>query len=241
MKYYRILFLAAALTGLASCAVDPLKEYQAEKPQSIAEYEYLNDYDVLKNYVGSTASPDFKLGAAIAGSDFEAHGQVYALAVSNFNELTPVSEMNHASIVANDGTMSVDAVRNYVNNASDAGMSVYGNALVSHAQQNNKFLTSLIKDKELDIDPNAKIEVLDYEHNYATSGYPFWNQINDEVSATSSIGVNNAEGCLEITSSVAASQNYFVQYHIGDNLPVVSSLPIAGTNKNILLKNGNLI
>lgn len=229
MKYYRILFLAAALTGLASCAVDPIKEYQVEKPQSIAEYEYLNDYDVLKNYVSSAASPDFKLGAAIAGSDFEAHGQVYALAVSNFNELTPVSEMNHASVVGNDGTMSVDAVRNYVNNAADAGMTVYGRNLVSHAQQNNKFLTSLIKDKELDIDPDAKIEVLDYEHNYATSGYPFWHQINDEVAATSTIGVNNAEGCLEIASTVAASQNYFVQYHIGDNLPVA-------TGKEYILK-----
>ena len=61
MKYYRILFLAAALTGLASCAVDPLKEYETEKPQSIAQYEYLNDYYVLKNYVNRSASPDFKL------------------------------------------------------------------------------------------------------------------------------------------------------------------------------------
>ena len=86
MKYYRILFLAAALTGLASCAVDPLQEYKVEKPQSIEQYEYLNEYDVLKNYVNRTASPDFKLGAALAASDFTAHGQVYALAVSNFDE-----------------------------------------------------------------------------------------------------------------------------------------------------------
>jgi hypothetical protein len=49
MKYYRILFLAAALTGLASCAVDPVKEFPVDKPQDVAQYEYLNDYDVLKN------------------------------------------------------------------------------------------------------------------------------------------------------------------------------------------------
>ena len=49
MKYHRILFLAAALTGLASCAVDPLKEFEVEKPQDIAQYVYLNEYDVLKN------------------------------------------------------------------------------------------------------------------------------------------------------------------------------------------------
>ena len=57
MKYYRILFLAAAATALASCAMDELKDYEVEKPQSIAQYEYLNDYDVLKNYVDRTASP----------------------------------------------------------------------------------------------------------------------------------------------------------------------------------------
>ena len=149
MKYYRILFLAAALTGLASCAVDPLKEYETEKPQSIAQYEYLNDYDVLKNYVNRSASPDFKLGAALAASDFQAHGQVYTLAVSNFDEMTPGNDMKYASIVADDGSMSFDNIRTFVNAAADAGMSVYGHTLAWHSQQNNKYLNSLIKDKEI--------------------------------------------------------------------------------------------
>ncbi len=154
MKYYRILFLAAALTGLSSCAVDPLKEYEVEKPQNIAQYEYLNDYDVLKNYVGSAASPDFKLGAALAASDFTAGGQVYALAVSNFNEMTAGNAMKYASVVGNDGAMSFDNVRNFVNAAADAGMTVYGHTLAWHSQQNNKYLNSLIADKEIEVDPN---------------------------------------------------------------------------------------
>ena len=110
MKYYRILVLAAALTGLASCAMDELKDYEVQKPQNIEQYEYLNDYDVLKNYVDRTASPDFKLGAALAASDFLAHGQVYALAVSNFDEMTAGNDMKYASIVGNDGTMSCVSV-----------------------------------------------------------------------------------------------------------------------------------
>ena len=222
MKYYRILFLAAALTGLSSCAVDPLKEFEVEKPQDIAQYEYLNDYDVLKNYVGSAASPDFKLGAALAASDFTAGGQVYALAVSNFNEMTAGNAMKYASVVGDKGEMSFDNVRNFVNAASEAGMTVYGHTLAWHSQQNNKYLNSLIADKELEVDPDAKTEVVDYEYDYSTSGYNFWSQINDEVAGTSKISKNNDEGCLEITSEVAASQNYFVQYHIGDGLPVVN-------------------
>ena len=174
MKYYRILFLAAALTGLASCAVDPLKEYDVEKPQSIAQYEYLNDYDVLKNYVNRSASPDFKLGAALAASDFQAHGQVYALAVSNFDEMTAGNDMKYASIVANDGTMSFDGVRNFVNAAADAGMTVYGHTLAWHSQQNNKYLTGLIKDKELEIDPDAKAEVEVTSITYTDGPFPFY-------------------------------------------------------------------
>ena len=174
MKYYRILFLAAALTGLASCAVDPLKEYEAEKPQDIAQYEYLNEYDVLKNYVDRTASPDFKLGAALAASDFEAHGQVYALAVSNFDEMTAGNDMKYASVVANDGTMSFDGVRNFVNAAFDAGMTVYGHTLAWHSQQNNKYLNSLIKDKELEIDPDAKAEVEVSSMTYTDGPFPFY-------------------------------------------------------------------
>ena len=175
MKYHRILFLAAALTGLASCAVDPLKEYEVEKPQDIAQYEYLNDYDVLKNYVDRAASPDFKLGAALSVSDFAAQGQVYALAVSNFDEMTAGNAMKYASVVGDKGDMSFDNVRNFVNAASDAGMTVYGHTLAWHSQQNNKYLNSLIADKELDIDPDEKAEVLVTDHNYPTDGpFPYY-------------------------------------------------------------------
>ena len=175
MKYYRILFLAAAATALASCAMDELKDYEVEKPQSIAQYEYLNDYDVLKNYVDRTASPDFKLGAALAASDFLAHGQVYALAASNFDEMTAGNDMKYASIVGNDGTMSFDNVRNFVNGAAEAGMTVYGHTLAWHAQQNNKYLNSLIADKEIEVDPNEMSEVLVTDHSYPTDGpFPYY-------------------------------------------------------------------
>ena len=175
MKHYRILFLAAALTGLASCAVDPVKEFPVEKPQDIAQYEYLNDYDVLKNYVDRVASPDFKLGAALAASDFNSKGQVYALAVSNFDEMTAGNAMKYASVVDSKGNMNFDTVRDFVKNAEAAKMTVYGHTLAWHSQQNNKYLNSLIADKELDLDPDAVKVVEDaaiYWSDY--SSYPHY-------------------------------------------------------------------
>ena len=161
MKHYsKILFLAAAFTGLVSCAVNEVKEFPVEKPANLEQYEYLKEYDVLKNYVDRTASPDFKLGAGVTASAFVQHGQEYLMAVSNFDEMTPGNAMKHASVVGNNGNMNFDAVEEFVNEAVNAGLSVYGHTLAWHSQQNNKFLNTLIADR---IDPNYTPELVPVE------------------------------------------------------------------------------
>mgnify|MGYP003488433162 CR=1 FL=1 len=157
MKYSRILFLAAAVTGLASCAMEEVKDYPVAKPEYLEQYAYLNDYDVLKNYVDREASPNFKLGAGVTASKFVEHGQEYLMAVSNFDEITPGNAMKHASVVANNGKMNFDAVSTFVEEAQNAGLSVYGHTLAWHSQQNNKFLNTLIADR---VDPNYTPELV---------------------------------------------------------------------------------
>lgn len=159
MKYYsRILLIAAAAAGLASCAMDEVKEFPVEKPEYLEQYAYLNDYDVLKNYVDREAAPNFKLGAGVTASKFVEHGQEYLMAVSNFDEITPGNAMKHASVVANNGKMNFDAVSTFVEEAQNAGLSVYGHTLAWHSQQNNKFLNTLIADR---VDPNYTPELVE--------------------------------------------------------------------------------
>ena len=158
MKYSRILFLAAAVTGLASCAMEEVKEFPVDKPEYLEQYEYLKDYDVLKNYVDRTASPDFKLGAGVDASKFVGHGQEYLLAVSNFDEMTAGNAMKHASVVGNNGKMNFDLVTSFVEEAEKAGITVYGHTLAWHSQQNNKFLNTLIADR---IDPDYTPELVE--------------------------------------------------------------------------------
>ncbi len=160
MKYSRILFLAAAVTGLASCAMDEVKEFPVDKPEYLEQYEYLKEYDVLKNYVDRTASPDFKLGAGVDASKFVGHGQEYLLAVSNFDEMTAGNAMKHASVVENNGKMNFDLVTSFVEEAENAGLTVYGHTLAWHSQQNNKFLNTLIADR---VDPNYTPELVPVE------------------------------------------------------------------------------
>lgn len=134
---------------MAACADEQIAEFKVEKPAIIEQYEYLNAYDALKTYVDRTANPNFKLGIALGANDFVAGGQVHSLAISNFDEMTAGNEMKYASCVSDDGTMNFYNVTNFVNEAKAAGMTIYGHTLGWHSQQNNKYLNSLIADKEV--------------------------------------------------------------------------------------------
>jgi endo-1,4-beta-xylanase len=143
-----------ALLALSSCADDKFSEYRTDMTKNLKDYQYLNNYEPLKKYVedmkaAGKCNPNFKLGIALEAAEFNKQGLVYCLAGSNFNETVAGNAMKMASCVADDGRMNFDNVSEYVKNATDAGLSVYGHTLAWHAQQPNKYLKRLIADKEL--------------------------------------------------------------------------------------------
>ena len=148
-KILGTMLLTAAAVAVTSCVDDSKLLFAFEKPASIAGMEYLNEYDALKTYVNSSANPDFKLGIALTADDYIAGGLVTRLANSNFQEMTAGNAMKYASCVADDGTMNFGTVEKFVAAAKAGGLTIYGHTLAWHAQQNNKYLNSLIKDKEL--------------------------------------------------------------------------------------------
>lgn len=210
----------ALLFVSASCADEEFVDFKTEKPESIAQYEYLNAYDALKTYVDRTTHPNFKLGAGVSASDFLKGEMVNSMAIANFDEIVAGNAMKYASCVADDGTMDFGTVAKFIERAKTVGLTVYGHTLCWHSQQNNKWLNSLIADKEIEVDPDAKEEVVDVNVDYSTSGYSFWNEINEEVKSTTTIGKNDAEGCLEITASVAATLQHHIQYFTADNITI---------------------
>ncbi len=139
--------MVAAL--LASCVDTEIADVTVAKPESIAQYEYLNDYAPLKSYIDRAANPDFKLGLALAANEFIEGGLVFRLAEANFDEVTAGNAMKYASCVNDKGEMNFETVDKFVTAAQAAGITIYGHTLAWHAQQNNKYLNSLIKDKEL--------------------------------------------------------------------------------------------
>lgn len=168
-----------ALLALSSCADDKFSEYRTDMTKNLKEYQYLNNYEPLKKYVedmkaSGKCNPDFKLGIALEAAEFNKQGLVYCLAGSNFNETVAGNAMKMASCVADDGRMNFDNVSEYVKNATDAGLSVYGHTLAWHEQQPNKYLNGLIADKVIEVDPSQKVEKTDYELDCSTLSSYDW-------------------------------------------------------------------
>lgn len=168
-----------ALLALSSCADDKFSEYRTDMTKNLKEYQYLNNYEPLKKYVedmkaSGKCNPDFKLGIALAAPDFNKQELVYCLAGSNFEEMTAGNAMKYASCVKNDGTFDFNTVKDFVTNAQDAGLTIYGHTLAWHSQQNKKYLSKLIAGKEIQVDPSQKVDKVDaYTDFSAMNSFPF--------------------------------------------------------------------
>ena len=155
-KYFGLALLFIS----ASCADDKFVDFKTEKPESIAQYEYLNAYDALKTYIDRSTHPNFKLGVGVAANDFLKGEMVRSVAVANFDEVVAGNAMKYASIVADDGSMDFGTVTKFVEAAKTSGLTVVGHTLCWHSQQNNKWLNSLIANKPKPVDPSSVNRVL---------------------------------------------------------------------------------
>ena len=159
---------------LGSCADWDDWKYDVEKPQTIAQYEYLNDYAPLKEYLDRNAHPGFKVSAALGVDEFNQQGPLFRLAAHNFDEIVAGNAMKMASCVNDQGAMDFSKVSSFIAAAEDAGVSVYGHTLAWHAQQPKKWLEKLLADKELKIDPNQKTFKELSRQTYQDGPFPYF-------------------------------------------------------------------
>ena len=159
---------------LGSCADWDDWKYDVEKPQTIAQYEYLNDYAPLKEYLDRDAHPGFKVSAALAVDEFNQQGPLFRLAAHNFDEIVAGNAMKMASCVNDQGVMDFSKVSSFVRAAEDARLTVYGHTLAWHAQQPRKWLEKLIADKELDVDPDQKTFKELSRQTYQDGPFPYY-------------------------------------------------------------------
>lgn len=201
----QILVSALGAMLLASCADHFDQNFETVRPGKEAQYGYLEQYDALKEYIKDR--PNFHLGIGTAVDEYNKKELVYALTNSNFNETVAGNVMKMASCVADDGSMNFEKVSEYVKNATDAGLSVYGHTLAWHAQQPNKYLNGLIAPKEIEVDPDAKVEKTDYELDCSTLSSYDWQELPASVKTEWNKG-----GAVVITNPEPIEPFYKLQY-----------------------------
>lgn len=211
MKYYNIILSLAIAAGITvSCADAPFADFKTEKPESLKKYEYLNEYGDLKTYINRTTHPNFKLGTGITVSDFLKQDLVYALTVNNYDDVTAGNAMKYSSCVDARGNMDFGTVKKFVKTAKETGISIYGHTLCWHSQQQNTYLSGLIADKTIEVDPGATEEKVDAHVDYSTyDEYPFYKMTE--------LTIINASGELEITNDKVV-EDWELQYFCADGI-----------------------
>lgn len=237
-----------ALLALSSCADDKFSEYRTDMTKNLKEYQYLNNYEPLKKYVedmkaSGKCNPDFKLGIALAAADFNKQELVYCLAGSNFEEMTAGNAMKYASCVKDDGTFDFSTVKDFVSNAQDADMTIYGHTLAWHSQQNNKYLNKIIDGREIKVDPSKKVEKIDYQLDCSTLTNYSWTGSPESVKTEW-----NKDGAVVITNPEKQDPWYVLQYWLvngisleqGKDYKIVIECKAEGTeDANIRFKLGD--
>ena len=119
MKISKLIYPVVMLSPLmlAGCADTGIDDYQVEKPQTIAEYEYLNAYEPLKTYVDRSAHPNFKVSGALTAADFNKQEMLFRLAAHNFDEIVAGNAMKMSSCVDGNGNMNFSTVSDFVEKA----------------------------------------------------------------------------------------------------------------------------
>ena len=186
---------------LGSCADWDDWKYDVEKPQTIAQYEYLNDYAPLKEYLDRNAHPGFKVSAALGVDEFNQQGPLFRLAAHNFDEIVAGNAMKMASCVNDQGVMDFSKVSSFVTAAEDAGLTVYGHTLAWHAQQPSKYLKGLIADKPIPEAPGGGNQYIRYTTDKAGSN-PWDNQATCKLATPLEKG-----GAYTFSMKVKASQD----------------------------------
>ena len=203
----KLIPMAMGLALLTSCADNDMPFFAVTDPGTNAQYAYLNEYDVLKNYINPNANPNFKLGLGVDAGSFDAGNAQYQIAATNFNEVTPGNEMKYASIVHDDGFMDFGTVESFIQDAKDAGLTIYGHTLAWHSQQNVKYLNSLIADRVIDTGESGEVvETEDAYVDYSTfTSFPYF---------VMGYTPEFKDGCM-----VSTYPGEWYQYFIADKIP----------------------
>lgn len=186
-------------------------------------YDYLEDYDVLRSYVNRDLYPGFKLGAAVNAETFIRQSNEYDIVSENFDEVTAGNAMKQASVMRPDGSMDFTTVKNFIDRAERAGMTVYGHTLAWHAQQQNAYLNNLIKGKRVELpSPDGEDVLLAADFNNGDNPFGGWGNNHTRTVVDGVLKISNpskvqnweAQMAKDFSPAFTVGQKYKLKFRI---------------------------
>ena len=208
--YFFVFF--AALSGFISCKKDSSPNPPAPTPP-------LLPFDTTGTGPLKIAAP-FNIGMAIDYDQYKNDAAYSGIVNKEVNNVTLGYHMKHGAIVKNDGTFDFTRTDELVNQASAAGLWIYGHTLAWHQNQNGDYLRSLATvpgSTDLFAGQNG-----DFEQGPATNFSSYWARLAASPSvATYEVETSSppqGTRAFKVTVSTLGANPYDVQM-IQNNAP----------------------
>lgn len=201
---------------------DPINPSDTTKTDTVVSpaKSGVNSLRYLKTYVDRAEHPDFKFSGALDVNEF--HNNRNGLrdtVTAHFDEIVAGNAMKYASVVDGGGNMNFSRVKQFVTDAKNAGLTIYGHTLAWHSQQQPSYLMGLMADKELEVPESEKVDIEDCNITYSKlTSWNYWKAdfVQEDNNVDYSIKITK-DGVL-ISNKKKANNNYMVQYQIANSL-----------------------
>lgn len=147
MKYFnhKIIGIAIICATVMGCTDQYDCNLQVEKPEEVANSEYLATFDLLKSYITRDANSPFKFMANMASTDFLKKDVGYSTILNNFDGLDVGSSFTPISALKADGSYDFGGMQLVADAAKEVRITLYGGTLCSNQGQRADYYNKLVQ------------------------------------------------------------------------------------------------
>lgn len=174
MKYFNHKLIGLAMMGIAvmACTDEYDCNLQIEKPEEVANSEYLASFDLLKSYINRDASSPFKFTANMSSTDFIKKEIGYSTILNNFDGIDIGGSFTPVSSLKEDGSYDFGGMQLVTDAAKEAGVTLYGGTLCSNQGQRAAYYNELIQPIIIPFVPEkGKTVICDFENDELGTAY----------------------------------------------------------------------
>ena len=172
MKYFNHTLIGLAMMGIAvmACTDEYDCNLQIEKPEEVANNEYLASFDLLKSYINRDASSPFKFTANMSSTDFIKKDIGYSTILNNFDGIDIGGSFTPVNSLKEDGSYDFGGMQLVTDAAK--GVTLYGGTLCSNQGQRAAYYNELIQPIIIPFVPEkGKTIICDFENDELGTAY----------------------------------------------------------------------